>query len=394
MLSQSTRLHFTHVQLLRGAGLFTWACVGIPLLLRLPTLQSQTSSGLLLLSYLLFGVAYGYLTWRFDERLRVQNWLALIAMTCAAVAITYFTRSGLGAILLIVSAGVLPWLFPLGLGLLLLVGQNFAMLPVFAYFERLSLLEALLQVGLYFGSCSFMFMTAWIGTRQFQARQSLNQVNLELRAAQAMLSETERTSERLRISRELHDLVGHHLTALSLNLEVASHLAEGKTLKHVLQAQTISKLLLSDVREVVSTLRESDPIYLGRALIAMAQSVPSPKVHLKVPEPFVLHDSARAQVILRLAQEILTNVIKHAQAKNLWLALTQTQAGVEISAYDDGRGADLLRVGNGLAGMQERLSAYGGTLICESAPGRGFQIAGFLPIDSPKLAEVNPFSKE
>lgn len=393
MIAQPARLRFTHVQLLRGAGLFTWACVGIPVLLRLPDLKSQVSSGLLL-SYLLFGAAYGYLTWRFDERLRLQNWLALLAMTLAAVAITYFTRSGLGAILLIVSAGVLPWLFPLRLGVLMLIGQNLAMLPVFAYFEKMSLLESLLQVALYFGSCSFMFMTAWIGTRQFDARQSLNQVNLELRATQAMLSETERTSERLRISRELHDLVGHHLTALSLNLEVASHLAEGKTLKHVLQAQTISKLLLSDVREVVSTLRESDPIYLGRALVAMAEGVPSPKVHLKVPEPFVLHDSVRAKVILRLAQEILTNVIKHAQAKNLWLSLNQTDTGVEISAYDDGRGADLLRVGNGLAGMQERLAAYGGTLMCESAAGRGFQIAGFLPIDSPKLAEVNPFSKE
>jgi replicative DNA helicase len=58
----------------------------------------------------------------------------------------------------------------------------------------------------------------------------------------------------------LHDLLGHHLTALSLNLEVAGHLAQGKAQEHVNQAHTLAKLLLSDVREAVSRLRDDDAI--------------------------------------------------------------------------------------------------------------------------------------
>jgi signal transduction histidine kinase len=383
-------LTFTHVQLLRGAGLFTWGCVGIPLLLRL----SSPGAGIgapLLLAYGAFGICYAYLTWKFDERERALNAVLLLLMTASALMITYLTKSGLGAILLILSAGLLPWLFPLRLGLIIMAAQNLAMLPVLSSSEKLSLLEALLQVGLYFGSCSFMFMTAWIGTRQYQARQALDQANLELRATQAMLSETERTAERLRISRDLHDLVGHHLTALSLNLEVASHLSEGKTLKHVQQAQAISKLLLADVREVVSTLRESDPIQVDAALQAMAAAIPSPKVRLNLPAPLRIQDPERAQVLLRLAQEILTNAIKHAQAKNLWLSFSQSDEGVEISAYDDGRGADMVAAGNGISGMKERLAAVGGTLMVHSEPGRGFNLAGFLPVKPPALTEVSQF---
>ena len=62
--------------------------------------------------------------------------------------------------------------------------------------------------------------------------------------------------ERRRIARELHDLVGHHLTALTLNLEVVTHLVDGKVLGHVQQAHSLAKLLLADVREVVSEMRD------------------------------------------------------------------------------------------------------------------------------------------
>ncbi len=75
-----------------------------------------------------------------------------------------------------------------------------------------------------------------------------------------MLTESSRIAERMRISRELHDLVGHHLTALSLNLEVANHLVGGAAQEHVRQAQTVARLLLTDVREAVSQLREDATI--------------------------------------------------------------------------------------------------------------------------------------
>jgi signal transduction histidine kinase len=150
------------------------------------------------------------------------------------------------------------------------------------------------------------------------------------------------------------------------------------------QAQALSKLLLADVREVVSTLREGDPIDVDHALQKLVADVPRPEIHLELPSPFRINDRQRAQVLVRLVQEIVTNTVKHAQAKNLWLKFARTDDGVEISAFDDGRGVDVRQIGsgNGLKGMRERLEAVGGELLIESKSGQGFNLAGFLPLKS------------
>src|SRR5690606_14700338 len=124
------------------------------------------------------------------------------------------------------------------------------------------------QAIMYLGISATTFVTSLIARQQAEAREDQRRLNAELRATRALLAESSRLGERMRISRELHDLVGHHLTALSLNLEVASHLVSGQAHEHVRQAQSVARLLLSDVREVVSQLREHDSIDLTAALEA------------------------------------------------------------------------------------------------------------------------------
>src|SRR3546814_12823550 len=91
----------------------------------------------------------------------------------------------------------------------------------------------MLQSALYVGFSSFVFVTGLVAKQQVEARDEQRQLNSELRATRALLAESSRLSERMRISRELHDLLGHHLTALSLNLEVATHVSSGKALEPV-----------------------------------------------------------------------------------------------------------------------------------------------------------------
>jgi signal transduction histidine kinase len=378
---------FNHVQLLRYAGLFTWACVGIPLLRRYWQSEDGYSTIEIAgwwLSYLAFGLSYWLVTRDLGKR---YHWLLqlpmLAVLNAAAIGIGYFSHSGLSGILLLVIAGVLPWLLPFWAGVAWLILQNFSLVPVFIYrVEGFDWFDALLQSGLYIGFSGFTFVTSLVARQQADSREEQRRLNSELRATRTLLTESSRIGERMRISRELHDLVGHHLTALSLNLEVASHLVAGNAQEHVRQAQSVAKLLLSDVREVVSQLREDDAIDLTEALKTLVEGVPGLAIHLQLPPRFAVDDPRRAQVLLRCAQEIITNALRHANARNLWLSFERDGAELAIHARDDGRGSDGLQQGNGLTGMRERLAQIGGRLNITTARNSGFALDAWLPLES------------
>jgi len=231
----------------------------------------------------------------------------------------------------------------------------------------------------------FIFVTSLVARQQTDAREEQRRLNTELRATRVLLAESARVNERTRISRELHDLLGHHLTALSLNLEVAGHITEGRAQEHVHQAHTLARLLLTDVREAVSQLRDSGAIDLSAALRPLAEQVPSLDIHLDMPVPLNVEDPERAHVLLRCTQEVITNAIRHAGARNLWIKVRRDAGGVVLEARDDGRGAEAVRVGNGLRGMRERLQQCGGELQFETGRGEGFSLRASVPA-APVLA--------
>ncbi len=199
-----------------------------------------------------------------------------------------------------------------------------------------------------------------------------------MRATGELLANTSRIAERERISRELHDTLGHHLTALSLNLEAASHMAQDNALAQIQRAQSVTKLLLSDVRDVVSALRGGDSIGLAQALRTLVAGVPAPQIHLLMADNLAIDDPMRAHAVLRCVQEIITNVIRHAAARNLWIELARTEGGIAIRAKDDGRGAKEVRPGHGLTGMRERLEQVGGTIETQLA--KGFRLEAWMPV--------------
>src|SRR5699024_5815286 len=196
------------------------------------------------------------------------------------------------------------------------------------------------------GLTSFPFIASLLALKQMQARSELRRVNSELLATQSLLTENTRVAERVRISRELHDLIGHHLTALTLNLEVASHTTEGKPREHVDKAASIARLLLSDVREVVSDMRRDDQVNLRQALEMLAAGVPDLRIHLDIPAVLALTNPKRAQILLRCAQELITNTVRHAQASSLWISLGEEGDGLILKARDDGKGSVNLLPGN------------------------------------------------
>lgn len=378
-----------HSRLLSYSGLFTWAAVGVPLLYTwvMPMLaQSDEPLPLLAMpwqgwvAYAVFGAAYAWLARGLGlRRPGPLDYLLLLILTPAAISLGYYSQSGLGSMLLMVAASALPWLLSLRLGVAWLILSQLAVVPVFMR-RDLTALEAVMQALLYAGFAGFVYATSMVARQQAQAREEQRRLNSELRATRALLAESVRVNERTRISRELHDLLGHHLTALSLNLEVANHLVDGKAQEHVSQAHTLAKLLLSDVREAVSRIRDSDDIDMAATLLPLADNVPGLRIDMHLPQPFLLDDPERAHVLLRCTQEIITNVVRHAQATTLTLDYRWQDDGVRLEARDDGRGAEAPAAGNGLRGMRERLAAHGGRLDIETRNGGGFGLSLHLPV--------------
>jgi signal transduction histidine kinase len=330
-----------------------------------------------LCGYAVFSLVFWFTAKRSERFSRAWVGLALIGETGLALLMVNFICSGSEGALLVVVAAQLSPLFSLPASLSWVAGQSLLMgLVIRSHFS----LEIALTLSVsWLGFQVFTVLMSHATAREALARNELAKLNAELRATQQLLVDSSQVAERMRIARELHDLVGHHLTGLSLNLEVASHLTEGKAQEHIQTAQSVTKVLLEDVREVVNSLRGDDSFDLGRAIRTLTKDIPKPRIHLDVPEDLGIYDPVRAETILRCIQEIITNAVRHSGSQNLWIALVKTPDGVEVRARDDGRGVKQLRSGNGLIGMRERVEQVGGHLEMESTPNTGFRLRLRIP---------------
>jgi signal transduction histidine kinase len=338
-------------RLLTLAGPAVWLMVGAPVLLRGSPepwrLWPWTGA------YLAFGASL-WLSLRSGRR----AWL--VPQVAAVIALVLTLCDGFEGALLVLVSLQLGGRVGRRAGLLAVAAQSAALAAAIAVHWNAK--AALLLAPPYLGFQLLAFFAA-----EGMAR---------LEAARELQLENGRLEERLRISRELHDRLGHHLTALNLNLEVAARAGNAQALA---AARAVGKTLLQEVRAAVAELREPERLDVCGALRTLAEELPGLQVHVTAPDELRLRDPRPALTVLRCAQEIVTNAVLHAGARNLWLELRQDDGFLSLSARDDGRGAFPLRVGNGLRGMRERVETLGGTLQIETAEGRGFSLQATLP---------------
>ncbi len=365
---------------LRIAGVGTWAATAIPAV-------AGVSSGRLVgwalvwwaAASIVFVAAFSGMCWVASVRQsRGASLAMLVAQVAAALIMVGVGQDGLAAqVLLVVVAGQLLAVFEPAHAALWIAAQTGALIWVFSGFIRP------LQAVTYGLACGgfqvFALGATALAVGERRAREQLALANTELHASRALLAESARVAERLRISRDLHDTLGHHLTALSLQLDVASRLADGKAADHVRQAHALTRLLLADVRDVVSQVRDGARFDLATAVRALiAQPAGSLTIHLEAPDTIPV-DDAHAHALLRCVQEIVTNAVRHAQARNLWIAVDLALDGVTVRGRDDGRGAPSLAWGHGLTGMRERFEAQAGRVEIRTRAGHGFEVHGFIP---------------
>ena len=235
------------------------------------------------------------------------------------------------------------------------------MVAVYPYNEFKYLMDIL---GASSAFAIFVLVFYRIQLQEQRARTELATTNAALLSTRAMLVEGSQQTERLRISRELHDSLGHHLIALSLQLELAQRLAEGSAVEPLTRARAISRDSLGEVRRVVSAMQTSQAVDLVAALRALAGGIPAPKIAIQAPDELVLEDGEASHVLFRCIQEAITNSVKHASAKNVWVDISRKPvlSGVEgpdwidVVIRDDGRGVREVTRGRGLDGMQARVS--------------------------------------
>ena len=240
----------------------------------------------------------------------------------------------------------------------------------------------LLAIGAELVFCLFSFGVASLAMLEQRARIKLTASHAELQATQALLADTVRTAERLRIARDLHDSIGHHLTALNLHLDLADRQLAGAN-PSVHTARELSRSLLSEVRVVVSSERGDQYIDLKQSLQTLCDGIPAPAIRLQVDDGVRIASALTAHTLFRCIQEAISNAVRHAAANLLTIHVSQRGASVGATIRDDGRGTQGRAEGNGLAGMRERLLALGGAMSAGDLPQGGFQVELSLP-----LAEV------
>jgi signal transduction histidine kinase len=212
-----------------------------------------------------------------------------------------------------------------------------------------------------------------------RARDALGLVNADLLATRALLADSARDAERLRVARELHDVAGHKLTAMKLNLRALAADPALAARNEVRIAQQLSSELLDDIRQVVQALRDTRGLDLHTALRALAAPMPRPALQLEIAPDATVNDPAVAETLLRIVQEALTNAARHADADTLFVQLSREDDALLLQIQDDGQRGVRLREGNGLSGMRERIAAAHGTLTLDTNPRGALRIAARIP---------------
>jgi len=193
-------------------------------------------------------------------------------------------------------------------------------------------------------------------------------ISRSLERSQEEVARVAKIAERERIARDLHDLLGHTLSVIVLKSELASRLAEkdpARAAKEIRDVERIARESLQEVRSAVRGYRSSG---LEGELGGVRLACEAANLKLELYQVPLELEWALEQTLAFVLREAVTNAIRHAGAKRLWVSLERAGQGVRLSIWDDGSGRIL--EGNGIRGMRERVQALGGSLELD-ARGKG-----------------------
>jgi two-component system sensor histidine kinase DesK len=232
------------------------------------------------------------------------------------------------------------------------------------------------------------FETLTIGMLMLGFRGSRILVS-QLQEARGEVARLAANEERLRISRDLHDLLGHTLSLIVLKSEVAARLADrdpAKSLSEVGDIQTVARQALTDVREAVSGYRQrtlTDELDNARGVLGAAG------VDLTVTTSGTPLPDRLDGLFGWAVREGVTNIVRHSRARTATIKVSRQQATAVLEITDDGTGAEPHGSGSGLAGLGERVARSGGTLDAGPGTSGGFRLTVRAPLTTPAVSQAD-----
>jgi two-component system, NarL family, sensor histidine kinase DesK len=213
-------------------------------------------------------------------------------------------------------------------------------------------------------------MVVGCGNIYFAQRERANN---RLQKANEEIEHLAKVAERERIARDLHDVLGHTLSVIILKSELARKLIDQdpeRAKAEIADVEQTSRAALTDVR---STIRGYRAHSIEAELKQARATLETAGVNVKSESEEVRLTPAQESVVALVVREAITNVVRHAHARNCHLKLAPVNGNCRLEIQDDGRGGGAVE-GNGLRGMRERIEALGGTLKRENRVGTKLRI--------------------
>ncbi len=319
--------------------------------------------------------------WTFERAHGVAQhvWVFGVPLTCGAVALYLSGGRTMMSLLATLSLAVM---LAEGLARAVTIGLVVAAIAMGLGLYASSLAElaqgaaGMGALGAFVGAFSHMVRA------RDDARAELADAHASLKERSLDLAALAAERERLRIAREIHDSVGHWLTAAHVHLETARALVdadEAGCRAAIDGAQRASREALTEVRTSVQALRAEGGLPLEVQLRRLVGQSPDAALQVAPLGPL---PSSVEHALLRVAQEALSNARRHGRASHIDVRLEPTDDGVALTVRDDGVGFDPnadVGGGTGLAHMRERVEDLGGLLFVRTAPGDGVQIRAEVP---------------
>ena len=341
--------------LLHFSGFITWFVICY---LSLASLDMGSEFFLKLSAFIVFYLSFAWIIFSDKNASSTLNKVLLGVEIVTVLLLISFDKYNAAAILLVLIATLLPSMFTRKQSILLIIMITTAH---FFIVNSDNFISSLFYVTLNFMLQIFAFSAIEMALREEKAKEELAVINQELLATRFMLKASSQKQERLRISRNLHDVIGHQLTALALNLEVAKHNVP-EEFKPLLQDNLqLAKTLLTNVRQVVKEMRDEEQIDLVSSLKNIIDQLPN--CQLKINATADIYSLQLKQQLMFCIQEGVSNALRHGKANLFTFTSEKTDNTLVIELSDNGSVSKVnnkITFGSGLTGMNERLIDFSG----------------------------------